>query len=406
MSAPRPALLAHPGTQHAPRLARELHARGLLHSFWTGLAFAEGSATDRVARGLARLPHLGGLSSRQIRGVPPALLHLQPLSELRALARLSRGAASEPVIHARNERFQHGIPDSALVGADAIIGFDTSSWLLAARARRLGRPFLLDRTAAHPDAIGRIMHDVRARYPEWPTRETTRHPALRAAEAAEHALADRIVVAGGFARASLLEAGIAPERIAVIPYGVDWARFAPPSSAGPARPFRFLYVGTISARKGVPVLLEAWNRLRPREAELWIAGHAGPAERALIPDLPGLKRLGHIPQGQLPAIYAECDVFVLPSFSEGFGLVLLEALAAGLPLISTPQTAAIDLVDSSALGRVVAPGSVDELHAALAQALAQPPDRHATLAAAAALRTRFSWETYGHRWAELLAAAL
>ena len=130
--------------------------------------------------------------------------------------------------------------------------------------------------------------------------------------------------------------GIAADKVSVNPYGVDWARLgaaAPTERAG--RPLRFLFLGSHLARKGLPVLIEAWRALGARrgDAELWLAGHCGARERALIPDLPGLKVCGLVPHADVPALLAQIDVFVLPSFFEGFGLVLLEALAALVLLI-------------------------------------------------------------------------
>ena len=118
--------------------------------------------------------------------------------------------------------------------------------------------------------------------------------------------------------------------------------------------------------------------------------------------LPGLKVRGLVPHADVPTLLASCDVFVLPSWLEGFSLTLLEALASGLPVISTPNSGATDLVTAPVLGRIVAPGSVEELLAALESHLASPPDRVAVRAACVPLRSRFSWEAYGDRWAALL----
>jgi glycosyltransferase involved in cell wall biosynthesis len=191
------------------------------------------------------------------------------------------------------------------------------------------------------------------------------------------------------------------------PYGVDWARFAAaPASDRSQRPLRFLFLGSHLARKGLPVLFDAWRALGTKrgDAELWLAGHCGERERALIPELPGLKLLGLVPHADVPALLGQVDVFVLPSFFEGFGLVLLEALAAGVPFISTPHTGAADLPADPVLGQLVPAGSTEALVAALEQALAHPPDRAAVRAAVRALEPRFSWEAYGDRWADLLRA--
>lgn len=395
-------LLAHPGTQHSHHLARELEKRQLLDAFWTGVAFAGNSAAAALARFLGHMPGLGGLSSRIVEGVPRGTIHTAQLVELRALLRLRRGGDSLAVLHERNATFQEAIPDAALAHCDAIIGFDTSSWQLAHRSSRQGKTFYLDRTIAHPAVLDRLMLDLSRKYPDWVGALAPRPAAIIAAENTEHAQARRIVVGGSFARGTLIDEGIAPERIVVNPYGVDWNRFSMAISASTRRPFRFLYVGSVIARKGVPVLLEAWRRLAPRDAELLIVGNIGAYERKLIPDLPGLRLIGQVARSDIAQVYASCDVFVLPSLFEGFGLVILEALASGLPVISTPHTGAIEAVTEATLGRLVPILSVDALVEAMRHYLNTPPQRSRVAAAAEVLRSRFNWEAYGDRWGALL----
>ena len=397
-------LLAHPGTQHAPHLARELHRHGMLGEFWTGLAFSEGGLLAKIAGQSHRWPALAGLGSRIVDGIPSDRLHTMPLLELAALRRLRAGHDSHLTLHERNRKFQEKIPESALSANDAIISFDTSSWILTERAQRLNRPLYLDRSIAHPAAFARIMAGLNRQYPEWAVSVANRPAVVAEAETREHAQAQRIVVGGHFARDTLLQEGIPSEKIRMNPYGVDWSAFAAPEqSLTTPRPFRFLYVGSVLARKGVPVLLDAWRQLALQNAELWIAGSIGSRERRLIPSLPGLRMLGQVPRAQIPGLYAQADVFVLPSLFEGFGLVLLEALAAGLPIIATPHTGAVELLDDATLGELVAAGSVDELMGALQRWHGEPGiHRTKILAAHGRLAAKFSWTAYGDRWAKIL----
>lgn len=397
-------LLAHPGTQHARRLASELERLGLLGEFWTGLAMAESGAAARLARLFAGMPRLKGLGNRIVPGVPAVRLRRQAWNEIVALARLDRGADSLRTLHGRNERFQRSIPTASLSACDAVIGFDTSSWELAERSRSLGRPFYLDRTIAHSAAYARIQAQLHRDFPDWCPAPSLRPDWLARAEEMEHALARRIVVGGRFARTTLLEHGVPLDRIRVNPYGVDWEAFAAaPRAAGP-RPLRFLFLGSHLARKGLPLLLAAWRALGASRgnAELWLAGHCSAEARRLIPDLPGLKLKGLVPHHDVPSLLAEADVFLLPSYFEGFGLVLLEALAAGLPFIATPHTGAADLPDDPRLGQIIPVGSLDALVAALRAAISTPPSPAAVRAAAAPLAATFSWRQYGERWAQML----
>ncbi len=397
-------LVAHPGTQHAARLARELATHGMLGEFWTGLALAEDGMAARVASRLRFLPPFRGLSNRVLRGVPPALVHCLPANEIRALLSLRRSNAKLQTLHARNRRFQSLIPDASIRRCDAVIGFDTSSWLLAGRTLAAGRRFFLDRTIAHPATLIRLEEEIHRRYPTWCGTPQPRPAYLAEAETTEHQLAHRIVVGSSFAKATLVAEGVAADKVMVNPYGVDWSRFSSVAPSAPARPRRFLFLGAHLARKGLPVLLDAWRSLDSgrRDAELWLAGPCAPARRRLIPDLPGLRVLGPIAHRDVPALLAQADVLVLPSWLEGFSLVLLEALAAGLPFIATPNTGVLDLPNPDAVGRIVPAGSTDGLIAAIGQYIATPPDRAAVQAACASWRERFTWSAYGDRWVRLL----
>jgi len=402
-------LLAHPGTQHAFRLARELDHRHLLGEFWTGLALREGGLAASLAVRGRRWPWLGGLASRIARGITPARLHNVPGNEIRALVRMKTGADHLAVIHERNRVFQDAIPDKSILRHSALVGFDTSSWRLAARAVQLGRPFFLDRTIAHPAVFMRLQDDLRPRYPEWFPPAQARPDFLVQAESAEHRDARCILVGSSFARESLLQEGVPGGKIAVNPYGADWPRFghdARQPAAVSARPLRFVFVGSIIGRKGLPVLFDAWRAVAAQrgDAELWLAGACGPDARKLVPALPGVRLLGRVPHAEIPALLAETDVFVLPSLQEGFSLALLEAVAAGLGVIATPNTGAGDILIDPQLGRLVPAASVEALAEALRLFLHQPPDRAAVIRAAAPLAQRFSWAAYGQRWQDILAA--
>jgi glycosyltransferase involved in cell wall biosynthesis len=141
-------------------------------------------------------------------------------------------------------------------------------------------------------------------------------------------------------------------------------------------PVHVLFVGRLAAEKGLDVLFRAIGGLPVR---LDVAG-TGPDEERLRTSAPeNVAFLGHLGHEELGAAYAAADVFVLPSLSEPWGMVLNEAAAAGLPLVATDAVgAAADLIEDGANGFVVPTGDADALRAALA-----------TLAANADLRATF-----------------
>ena len=131
-------LVCHPGTQHAGKLAALLRHAGMLSEFVTGFRLRQGSRLARALKlsGQRALDPVLDECTRQIR-----------LPELLAKAAQCVGWGGERLMRLRNAWFQRLIPERALAAADVIVGFDTSSWILARRARRLGRRFILERTA-------------------------------------------------------------------------------------------------------------------------------------------------------------------------------------------------------------------------------------------------------------------
>jgi glycosyltransferase involved in cell wall biosynthesis len=393
-------LLAHPGTQYSYRLAAELQRRDALAGFYTGIAFLQNGLVDHATRVMPD-KWRRRVANRRLTGVPSDRFHCRPMSELAAIWRSRRGGDGQAVWHQRAEAFQWSIPESALKAASAVIGFDTAGWVLAERCAEVSVPFVLDQSIGHPDAKIPAYAKVRQQFPRWNDGIDARRPEVRAAEQIEHERAARIVAASSFTRQSLVDNGVDPAKIRVNPYGVDCERFAVRPRSGP-RPLRFLFVGLVNARKGVPLLIEAWRNLRAAGAELWLVGNASAATRALLPELAGLKVIGAVPHEEIGPLVQQCDVLVFPSYFEGFGLVLLEAMACGLPVITTTATAGPDIVTEGQEGWIIEPGNLAALEEKMTYCLEHPEVVRQMGMQARATAERFTWEAYGDRWMEFL----
>jgi glycosyltransferase involved in cell wall biosynthesis len=169
----------------------------------------------------------------------------------------------------------------------------------------------------------------------------------------ELALADKIFVASSFTRRTLEMAAIGNKPVQVIPYGAPICVDNSAVGMSKGGRLRVLFVGSLGQRKGLSYLLEAVRRLGSA-VELTLIGRV-PAERC-EPLTSALQRHRHI--DSLPhAVILEqmrChDILVFPSLFEGFGLVLLEAMAQGLPVITTAHTAGPDLITDGTEGFVV-----------------------------------------------------
>jgi glycosyltransferase involved in cell wall biosynthesis len=208
--------------------------------------------------------------------------------------------------------------------------------------------------------------------------------ALRRAEEASLAHVERIVVTSRWTAGKLAELGAAPARIAVVEPGTDRAlwRRRPVQAAGEGRsrvsskrPLRLLCVATLTPRKGHALLLAALAALPDRRWRLDCVGSAtrDPATaaslRAQISRLGLEDRVmlhGEVAAAELERHYRDADAFVLASHLEGYGMALAEALARGLPVVSTAAGAIPETVPADA-SILVPPGDRAALGAALAR---------------------------------------
>lgn len=221
------------------------------------------------------------------------------------------------------------------------------------------------------------------------------------------------IVPSEFVRDQLTELlGMPPERVAAVPMGVDPAFAAAPDPAPlrrrlglDRRPY-VLAVGTAIARKNLGLLDTIAPALNTAGLDVAIAGGGRGYMRATDPGRgpTAARRLGYVPETDLPALYAGAAAFALPSLYEGFGLPCLEAMAAGTPVITTRRGALPETCGDAALYADPADPSA---FAAACIEVATDPVTHDRLTAAGRERAAaFTWERTAKRVNDALGARL
>jgi glycosyltransferase involved in cell wall biosynthesis len=201
-----------------------------------------------------------------------------------------------------------------------------------------------------------------------------------------------VITVSEFSRGELREL-LDVERVSVVPGGVD-PSFSPAadtgrarSGLGLARPY-VLCVASHTARKNLTALAPAARALAGDGIDVVVAGGRRP-QFAAEQGLGELRLLGHVPDELLPGLYAGAEAFALPSHYEGFGLPVLEAMAAGTPVVAANTAALPETCGNAA--RLVAPDG-EAIRDALVALLRDAAERERLRAAGLQRAAGFSWE--------------
>lgn len=225
----------------------------------------------------------------------------------------------------------------------------------------------------HPDLEHPLLLSDGRRYPQFMAdirRNTRANLSSRYREHTRHAWsqADHVIVASQFTARSLQLAGCPADKISVVPYGCVFSDLPPRPPVRPPvdKPY-FLFVGSGSHRKGLHHLLEAWSQspLTDSHELVVIARTVEPTMRPLLAEAKSVRYLPGVSAGELPTWFTSAKAFVLPSLSEGFGHVYLEALACGCPVIGTKNSMLPDFSEAQAHVRYVMPGDPASIAGAL-----------------------------------------
>ncbi len=410
MRARTPVLIGHPGAAHfIYEMVAAVEALGFDSRFETGfyydpqgvwarlLALVPESQRGKIERELKRRS-FASIDARRV------LVHPVPELAYVAAARLAnhRPAVPKSVMAWRNRAIDGAIARRiAREKPRLFIGHDTSAIRSFEAAKASGTLTVLNQMIGHLAVGDRILREEATLHPDWADSLHAGAPQADIEQClAEARMADAILSPSDYVTQTLIEVGVAPERIHLQPFGVRVDRFKPPETPRDDGIFRLLYVGQISQRKGLKYVLDAVKHIGDRSIELVLVGGLVGEGRGLAPYDGWYRHVRNVPHHEVERLFQSADAFVYPSLHEGSALAIFEGMATGLPVITTLNAGS--MVRDGIEGKIVPIRSVEAIAEAILT-LKNDADLRGALGRAARVRALgFTWGHYRDRLGPIL----
>jgi len=396
-------VVAHPGTQHSYETALAAQEAGLLELYVTGFYFKPRGYYFRLLKCLpckVRTRVSKELYRRWKDGLNPERIRIFPLGELFYLFAAKYFGFSmqsmDRILRWRNEQFDRivaGIIEKE--NPDGLICYNGCALSAFKRGKLRNVICILDQSIAHIKTGLKLLREEAEINPDFADSMRWQVPAWLVERSSEEALlADYILAGSEFVKNSLTENGVEESRIFVFPYGADLKQFQPSYRTDRSR-FRLLFVGQISQRKGIKYLLEAVKRLRIPNLELTLVGNVIGSGNGLAKYQEYFKHVPNVPHSEVHSYFHDADAFVYPSLYEGSSIAIYEALASGLPVITTLNSGSV--VRDGADGFIVPIRNVEAIKEKILL-LYENADLRMEISRNARKRAEeFSWQAYRKR---------
>ncbi|MET4633120.1 glycosyltransferase family 4 protein [Kaistia defluvii] len=318
-----------------------LKLAGILDTVHMDWFVRPGSLEAAAAPMMARLGGANGrrLAARRCAGLDGSRVVAAGWSTLLARLREDRNALPEQNFVRRSQAMARQVMGDGWRGANSLVGFvrniDPS---LCQAARRDGLSVVLDQMIA-PIAVQRREEARQAElWPEWQTPQDTGSAIMQDVEQRSWDAAGHITCASAYVRDGLLAVGLRSGQISVIPYPVDASAYAFCDRRKRTGPVVVGFVGAVSLRKGAPAFFEIARAFDPAKVRFVMVGPIA-AEPALVERRRGeVAVIGAVPRGEVRTWLEQFDLFLFPSACEGSAGAVMEAMATGLPIVTTPNS--------------------------------------------------------------------
>jgi glycosyltransferase involved in cell wall biosynthesis len=353
-------IVAQLGARRHYLVPATFYARGMLVRFYTD--FYLGGPAGRFALNVAEV--LGGplrrLAGRRDAELPDELVTCFPgfaaWSQIQSRWRKRRREQTHAWL-VSGRRFGQRVSARGFEAADAVYAYSSAAEEIFEAARKQGKLCILDHATAPKRFEDALTMQQAERYPGWsvaPPQEDRWVDEYADRQNREAELADLIICGSTFVRNAVEAASGQGHKCEIVPLGLRHLPANPAANrADRDGRLRILFVGDEAIRKGIGDLFEAVRQFGIDRCEARVAGNIDLSEYGRTQVEGTLRLLGSVPRDQMAAQYEWADVCVLPSVSDTFGLVILEALSHGVPVITTPNTGGADVIVEGENGFIV-----------------------------------------------------
>ncbi len=351
------------GAREHYSIPRALHGAGKLKELHT----------DLWSSGLWQLCRILGAPGRDLAGrfhpdLRSARVHAYPMQGIPQTIRTRRASPAElgDSVLRHSQWLDRQVVRSLRAGM-TLFSYTGTFLESARRLHELGGGLAIHGQVDPAASEEEIVAEERQCWPGWESAAAVVPEAWKERRQAEWAEADVIVVNSDWTRTCLQAQGVPEAKLRIVPLA-----YTPPCAPVPPRQpgpnLRVLWLGQVILRKGIPYLLEAARRLAGEPIEFVVAGSIQISREAVASAPPNVRFIGPVSRSLVSKLYADADVFVLPTLSDGFAITQLEAMAHGLPVIATPRCGEVVLPGRN--GRLVPPADSEALTEALASLIA------------------------------------
>lgn len=280
-----------------------------------------------------------------------------------------------------------------LIPSDLFVGWSGYSLKSLRKAKQMGAITVLERGSSHIQFQKEILEEE---YKKFGCKKSPVNELVVQKELLEYDEADYVSIPSTFVKETFVNKGFDLKKLIQVPYGVEPINFKRIPKMD--KTFRIIFIGGLTLQKGVQYLVKAFSELNLREAELLLIGSISREIKPILGQYEGSYRLtGTVSHLELYKYLCTGSVFVLPSVQDGFGMVILQAMACGLPVICTTNTGGADIIREGSEGFIVPTRDIGALKEKILYFYEHENERKIMSEMALKRAQEFTWDAYGDR---------